>query len=139
MTTSTATAVWNGTLKEGKGEMNVAQQSFPFSFSTRMEAGEGNTPETMLASALAGCFSMALSADLGKAGFEAQQVKSTAKANFGNASGKWTVETIDLDIQANVPGIDDSKFQEIANGTKSGCPVARALSAVQINLTAKLF
>jgi osmotically inducible protein OsmC len=138
MPTSIANAQWNGSLKEGKGEMKAASNSFPFSFSTRMEGAEGNTPELLLASALAGCYSMALSADLGKAGFEPQQIKSNAKANFGNGSGKWAVDSIDLDVQASVPGIDDGKFQEIANGTKSGCPVARALSSVPINLTAKL-
>src|SRR5437868_1601767 len=112
MPTSIANAVWNGTLKEGKGEMHAASNSFPFSFSTRMEGAQGNTPELLLASALAGCYSMALSGDLGKAGFGPQQIKTNAKAHFGNSSGKWTVETIDLDVEASVPGIDDSRFQE---------------------------
>lgn len=111
---------------------------FPFTFNSRMEGGQGSSPEELLASALAGCFSMALSGDLGKAGFEPQQIRTSAKSNFSNASGKWTVENIDLDVEATVPGIDDTKFQEIANGTKAGCPVARALASVKINLTAKL-
>ena len=111
---------------------------FPFTFNSRMEGGDGSSPEELLASALAGCFSMALSADLEKARFIAEQVKTSAKSHFSNASGKWTVESIDLDVEAHVPGIDDAKFQEIANGTKSGCPVARALQSVQINLNAKL-
>jgi len=111
---------------------------FPFTFNSRMEGGQGSSPEELLASALAGCFSMALSADLEKAGFAPQQVRTSATSHFSNASGKWTVENIDLDVQATVPGIDDSKFQEVANGTKSGCPVARALASVQVNLNAKL-
>ncbi len=138
MRNSTATAEWNGVLKSGKGEMRLTDKSFPFTFSSRMEGAAGSSPEEMLAGALAGCYSMALSADLEKAGFAPQQVRTRGTAHFDNASGKWTVETIDLDVQANVPGIDDAKFQEIANGTKSACPVSRALAAVKINVNAKL-
>ncbi|SRR5579883_498065 len=138
MRNSTATAEWNGILKSGKGEMTLSTGKLPFSFSSRMEGGQGSSPEELLAGALAGCYSMALSADLEKAGFAPEQVRSNAKAHFDNASGKWTVETIDLDVQAKVPGIDDTKFQEIANGTKSACPVSRALAGVKINVNAKL-
>ncbi len=140
MPVRTATAQWNGTLKEGKGEMVLGNgaQKYPFSFSSRMEDGKGSNPEELLASALAGCYSMALSADLGNAGFEAQQISTTAKANFSKDSGKWTVESMDLDVKASVPGIDDAKFQQIAEGTKSGCPVSRALSGVKINVSAML-
>ena len=138
MRNSTATAEWNGVLKSGKGEMRLSDKSFPFTFSSRMEGAAGSSPEEMLAGALAGCYSMALSADLEKAGFAPQQVRTRGTAHFDNGSGKWTVETIDLDVQASVPGIDDAKFQEIANGTKSACPVSRALAAVKINVNAKL-
>ena len=138
MRTSNAKAEWNGVLKSGTGKMLLGEIPFPFSFNSRMEGGKGSSPEEMLAAALAGCYSMALSGDLEKAGFPAQQVLSSATANFDNGSGKWTVEFIDLVVQANVPGIDEAKFQEIANGTKSACPVARALAAVKINLRAKL-
>ena len=138
MAHNTATAQWNGTLKGGSGEMNVAGSTSTFSFQTRMEGADGMTPESYLAAALAGCYSMALSADLEKAGFPGQQVKATAKANFGNGSGKWSVDSIDLNVEGTVPGIDDAKFQEIANGTKSACPVARALASVTINVNAKL-
>ncbi|SRR5581483_3035956 len=138
MRSSSATAEWNGVLKSGKGEMRLSEKNFPFSFNSRMEGGAGSSPEELLAGALAGCFSMALSADLEKAGFQPQQVTSSAKATFDNGSGKWTVETIQLDVNAKVPGIDDAKFQEIANGTKTACPVSRALAGVKIELNAKL-
>ncbi|HEY3875079.1 MAG TPA: OsmC family peroxiredoxin, partial [Candidatus Kapabacteria bacterium] len=100
MRTSTARGQWNGVLKSGNGTMNLGQTSFPFSFNSRMEGGQGGSPEDMLAAALAGCYSMALSADLEKAGFPATQVSSNAKARFDNGSGKWTVEAIDLDVEA---------------------------------------
>jgi osmotically inducible protein OsmC len=138
MRTSTAKAQWNGVIKSGKGEMLLGEVPFPFSFNSRMEGGPGSTPEELLAAALAGCYSMALSGALERAGFPGEQVKSNAKTNFDNIAGQWTVVSIDLDVQAKVPGIEDSKFQEIANGTKSGCPVSRALASVTINLSAKL-
>ena len=138
MPVRTGQAQWNGTLKSGKGEMDLGGMKRPFSFSSRMEEGQGSNPEELLASALAGCYSMALSADLEKAGFDPQQVSTTAKANFNNTSGKWTVESMDLDVTARVPGIDDTRFQQIADGTKSGCPVSRALAGVKINVNAKL-
>ncbi|MDP4198508.1 MAG: OsmC family peroxiredoxin [Bacteroidota bacterium] len=140
MPSRTSTAQWNGTLKGGKGTMRSASggAEYPFSFNSRMEGGQGSSPEELLASALAGCYSMALSADLEKAGFDPRQVKTSATANFSNASGKWTVDSMDLAVEASIPGIDDMKFQEIANGTKSACPVARALASVKINVNAKL-
>jgi osmotically inducible protein OsmC len=138
MITSTAQAQWNGVIKSGKGEMLLGDKAFPFSFNSRMEGGQGSTPEQLLAGALAGCYSMAISGALERAGFPPEQVKSNGKTNFDNIEGAWTVVSIDLDVQAKVPGIDDAKFQEIANGTKSACPVSRALAAVKINVSAKL-
>ena len=138
MITSTAQAQWNGVVKSGKGEMLLGDKAFPFSFNSRMEGGQGSTPEQLLAGALAGCYSMALSAALERGGFPGEQVKSNAKTNFDNIEGQWTVVSIDLDVQAKVPSIDDAKFQEIANATKSACPVSRALAAVKINVSAKL-
>jgi len=138
MSIRTGQAQWNGNLKSGKGEMDLGGMKRPFSFNSRMEDGPGSNPEELLATALAGCYSMALSADLEKAGFDPQQVNTTAKANFNNTSGKWTIESMDLDVTAHVPGIDDTRFQQIADGTKSGCPVSRALTGVKINVNAKL-
>ena len=138
MRNSSASAEWNGVLKSGKGEMRLSNNTFPFTFNSRMEGGQGSSPEELLAAALAGCYSMALSADLEKAGFPGEQVRSDATAHFDNATGKWTLETIVLNVQAKVPGIDDVKFQEIANGTKSACPVSRALTGIDIEVNAKL-
>src|SRR3954468_15496776 len=114
MRNSKASAEWNGVLKSGKGEMRLTNSTFPFTFNSRMEGGDGSSPEELLAAALAGCYSMALSADLEKAGFAPQQVTSNANAHFDNGSGKWTLESIDLAVNAKVPGIEDAKFQEIA-------------------------
>lgn len=138
MITSTAKAQWNGIIKSGKGEMMLGANTFSFSFNSRMEGGAGSTPEQLLAGALAGCYSMALSGGLERAGFPPEQISTSAKTNFDNVNGQWTVVSIDLDVQVRAPGIDDAKFQEIANGTKSGCPVSRALAAVTINVSAKL-
>ena len=138
MRNSTAKAQWNGVVKSGKGEMFLGEVPFPYSFNSRMEGGPGSTPEEMLAAALAGCYSMALSGGLERAGFPPEQVSSVGTTHFDNIAGQWTVVSIDLDVQAKVPNIDDAKFQEIANGTKSACPVSRALAAVTINVSAKL-
>jgi osmotically inducible protein OsmC len=87
MRTSTSNAQWNGVIKSGSGEMLLGDVSFPYSFNSRMEGGPGSTPEEMLGAALAGCYSMALSGGLERAGFPGQQVKSNAKTNFDNVEG----------------------------------------------------
>jgi osmotically inducible protein OsmC len=139
MRNSKASAEWNGIIKSGKGGMNVGGQTIPFSLNSRMEGGaEASSPEELLAGALAGCYSMALTSALERAGFSPEQVHSDAQANFDNKAGMWTVETIDLDVSAKVPGIEDAKFQEIAEGTRTACPVARALTGVKIGVKAKL-
>ena len=138
MATRTANAQWNGDLKAGKGEMKFPGYSGPYSFQSRMEEGDGTNPEELIAAALAGCYSMALSAGLSKAGFVPDQVATAANASFENVNGDWTITTIRLDVNAKVPNVDDAKFQEIANGTKSGCPVSRALTGVKIEVNAKL-
>ena len=138
MRNSKASAEWNGVLKSGKGGMKIGDQNFPFSFNSRMEGGDGSSPEELLAGALAGCYSMALTGELERAGFPSEQVTTNAVGHFDNGSGKWTLETIDLDVSAKVAGIDDAKFQEIAKGTSSACPVSRALTGVKINVNAKL-
>jgi osmotically inducible protein OsmC len=138
MRISTAKAKWTGVIKSGSGEMLLGSVPFPYSFNSRMEGGPGSTPEELLAAALAGCFSMALSGALERGGFPPVSISSTGNTNFDNVNGQWTVVSIDLSVQASVPGIDDAKFQEIANGAKSGCPVSRALASVTINLSASL-
>jgi osmotically inducible protein OsmC len=110
----------------------------PFSFSSRFENGNGSNPEELIGGALAGCFSMALSADLSRAGFSAKRVQSEADVWIEKVEAGFRITKIDLRTQAEVPGIDQAKFLQIAEGTKKGCPVATALAAVTINLDARL-
>ena len=140
MATRTASAVWNGTLKEGKGSMKLGSGAFEgaYSFSSRFEEGTGTNPEELIGAAEAGCFSMALSANLEKAGHPAKQIQSTATVKLEMVDGKPRITSIDLKTDAEVPGIDKAKFDEIAEQTKKGCPVSVALSGTQINLNATL-
>lgn len=134
------TAVWEGTLKEGKGSMKLGSGAYegPFSFKSRFEEGTGTNPEELIGAALAGCFSMALSANLEKAGHPASRVNTTANVKLEMVDGKPTITTIDLQNEATVPGMDEQTFQQQAEATKSGCPVSRALAGPKITLTAKL-
>ncbi|MEK7702606.1 MAG: OsmC family protein [Nitrospirota bacterium] len=140
MAVRTSTAVWNGTLKEGNGNMTVGSGAYngPFSFASRFESAGGTNPEELIAAASAGCFSMALSAGLGKNGFTATKVSTTAKAYLEKVGEGFGITKIELTCEAQVPGIDDAKFAEIAEGTRTGCPVSKALAGVEIALTTKL-
>ncbi len=135
-----AEAQWNGGLKDGSGKIKLVSGAFegPYSFSSRFEEGSGTNPEELIAGAHAGCFSMALSADLEKAGYKPKSVKTTAKVILGKVEDKSRITKIDLTTEADVPGIQDSEFQEIAEGSKNGCPVSAALAGVKISLKAKL-
>ncbi len=136
----TAQAVWDGTLREGSGRMKFGGGAFEgaYSFSSRFEEGTGTNPEELIAAAHAGCFSMALSADLGRAGFTPRRVSTTARVHLERVGGGFKITRIELDSEADVPGIDPAQFQEIAAGTKTGCPVSQALAAVEITLNARL-
>ena len=140
MATRTAKAEWNGTLQEGNGTMALGSGalSVPYSFASRFEDGKGTNPEELIAAAHAGCFSMALSAALGKGGFTPQQVKTTATLQILKGADGFGITWIELDTEAKVPGIDAAKFQEIAEGAKKGCPVSKALAGVDIKLKARL-
>lgn len=140
MAVRTAEAVWQGSLKEGKGKMKFGGGAFEgaYSFSSRFEEGTGTNPEELIAAAHAGCFSMALSADLGKAGFTPDRISTKAEVTLGKVGDKSRITLIHLDTEAKVSGIDAAKFQEIAAATKQGCPVSAALAAVEITLTARL-
>ena len=141
MPISTATAVWEGSLKEGKGHVSAASGAFtssPYTFAKRFEsAGAGTTPEELIASAHAGCFAMATSAELGKAGFTPTRLSVKATVTLEPVDGKATVSTSALELEAVIPGIDDAQFQTIAAGAKAGCPISRLLNT-NITLTAKL-
>lgn len=140
MPTRNASATWNGTLKEGNGSFKGSSGAIQgsYSFGTRFENNPGTNPEELIAAAHAACFSMALSAGLGKNGFNPQKVSTTAAVNIDKVETGFKITKIKLTTEASVPGIDNAKFQEIANGTKTGCPVSGALSAVPIELEAKL-
>jgi len=139
MPTRLATAVWNGGLKSGngtfKGETGIGGA---YTFVSRFEQGQGTNPEELLAAAEASCYSMALSGNLEKNGTPPTRIESTAACTVEKVDDKMTVSKIALSVKATVPGIDNATFQRIANETKEGCPVSRALKAVSITLKAEL-
>lgn len=136
----TASAVWQGNLKQGKGalstESTVLNQT-QYSFSTRFENGRGTNPEELIAAAHAGCFTMALSAALEKAGHVAGRLATNAAVTLEQVGGNWTISTIHLELTGSVPGIDQAGFEAIAADAKANCPVSRVLNA-KITLSAKL-
>ncbi len=139
---STATAVWSGGLKDGKGQLAAGNGSFtgvPYDFGKRFEgtAGPGTTPEELVAAAHAGCYAMALSGSLGGAGFTAERISVKAVVTLDRVDGKATVTNSDLTVAAKVPGIDAAKFAALAEETKLGCPISRLLNA-KLSLEAKL-
>jgi len=137
----TADARWEGSLQEGHGTMHMASGSYegPYSFQSRFEEGDGTNPEELIAAAHAGCFSMALSADLGRAGHEAERVETTATVHLDKVDQGFGITRIVLDTRATVPGLDGDEFQRIAEGAKQNCPVSKALAAVDsIELNAEL-
>jgi osmotically inducible protein OsmC len=140
MAVRTSEATWEGNLKEGKGKMKVGAGAYegPFSFASRFESGGGTNPEELIAAAHAGCFSMALSAGLGKNGFNPTRVKTVAKAHLEKVGEGFKITRMELNSEAEVPGIDKAKFNEIAEATKKGCPVSQALAGTEITLNAKL-
>lgn len=135
-----AEAQWEGTLQDGKGQMRFGSGAFEgaYSFSSRFEEGTGTNPEELLAAAHAGCFSMALAGALGRADHPPTRVSTTADVHLNKTDEGFRIQRIDLHTEAEVPGIDDAAFQEIATATKSGCPVSVLLAAAEITLDAKL-
>lgn len=131
---------WNGNLADGSGTVKTGSGLFegPFSFKSRFEEGEGTNPEELLGAAHAGCFSMALSHALDEAGHTAESVETTAKVTLQVGDDGPVIPTIELVTTAVVPGIDEAKFQEIAEATKAGCPVSKALAGPEISLDATL-
>jgi osmotically inducible protein OsmC len=109
-----------------------------YSFSSRFEEGKGTNPEELIAAAHAGCFSMAFSNQLAKAGFTPKRVATTAKVHLVKGEAGFGITTIELETEGSVPGIDNAKFQELANAAKVGCPVSKLLTGAEIKLNAKL-
>jgi osmotically inducible protein OsmC len=140
MPARTANARWEGGLKDGKGNMRLGGGAFEgqYSFSSRFEEGAGTNPEELIAAAHAGCYSMALSAGLERAGYSPNSVETEAKVHLSPANGGFAISRIDLVASADVPGIDKDAFQQAAQAAKEGCPVSKALAAVEITLDARL-
>lgn len=134
-----ANALWNGDLKGGNGTVKVGSGLFegPYTFVSRFEAGDGTNPEELIAAAHAGCYSMALSNELAKAGHDTKSVDTNATISLEMLDGVPTITKIKLDATATVPGLTNDEFQKIAEATKDACPVSRALN-MQIILDAKL-
>ncbi len=133
-----AKATWEGSLREGHGVMQFGTFEGPFTFASRFEEGKGTNPEELVGAAHAGCFSMALSAGLGGAGFTPRSVSTSATVTLEQVSGKARITKIHLETRAEVPGIGKEAFLKIAEDTKLGCPVSAALAGVEITLDAKL-
>jgi osmotically inducible protein OsmC len=140
MAIRTADAEWKGDLRHGDGHMRFGGGAYDgrYTFASRFEDGGGTNPEELIAAAHAGCFSMALAADLGRAGFQPKEVRTVAKVHLELVDGAQTISRIDLVTGAEVPGIDNAAFQKIAEATSRNCPVSRALKAVKIGLEATL-
>ena len=135
-----ASAVWNGDLKAGKGIVSSDSgvlKDTQYSFNTRFEDGAGTNPEELIAAAHAGCFAMAFSAELGKAGLTPESIAATATVTLEMLPGGPTVTESHLDVTAKVPGADASKVLEIADAAKAGCPISRLLNA-KITMDAKV-
>jgi len=140
MPVRSASARWEGSLKDGNGTMKMQSGAYEgkYSFGSRFEQSPGTNPEELIAAAHAGCFSMALSAGLGKEGFAPQSVATTAKCHLEKGDAGFSITRIELSTEAVVPGIDDGEFQKHAQGAKENCPVSKALAGVEISLTAIL-
>ena len=135
-----ASAVWKGSLKDGKGEFSVPSGVFshlPYSFKTRFEDAPGTNPEELIAAAHASCFSMALSAQLGAANLTPESINTTANLKMEKQDSGWAITAIHLDVSAKIPNSDDAAFQKAAQDAKAGCPVSKVLKA-NITMTAKL-
>ena len=135
-----ASAVWKGSLKDGKGAVSTDSgvlSSTQYSFSTRFENGRGTNPEELIAAAHAACFTMALSAQLGGANLTPESLETSAALTMEKLDAGWTVTKIHLDVTGRVPGADDAAFQKAAGDAKAGCPISRLLKA-EITMTARL-
>jgi lipoyl-dependent peroxiredoxin len=140
MPTRKAHARWEGSIKEGKGEVEFGNGAFkaPYSFASRFEDGTGTNPEELLGAAHAGCFAMALSLMLGKAGFKPEYVDATAHVTVSPQDGGFRITKSHLVCHARAPGIDAAAFAKHAEAAKAGCPVSQALAGTTITLDARL-
>jgi len=133
-------AEWKGNLKEGKGTVSTESgvlSNAAYSFSTRFENERGTNPEELIGAAHAGCFSMALSGQLGAAGMTAESIRTTAAVTIDKVEGGFAVTAVHLDVVARIPGADLAKFEKAAQDAKSGCPISKLLNA-RITMDARL-
>ena len=140
MSVRKANALWNGTLKEGKGEMKFSNYSGPFSFVSRFEEGDGTNPEELVAAAHAGCYSMFLAALISGEGLNPQSVKTTTKVTLGKDDKGPCITNIVLDTTVSCKGLSQEKFNELSVAAKEGCPISRLYDGgtAKIELDAKL-
>ena len=137
----TANARWEGSLQDGTGTMRMASGAYegPYSFQSRFEEGDGTNPEELIAAAHAGCFSMALSGELGRAGHEPESIETEATVHIDKVEDGFAIKRIELHARVSAPGLDDADFQQAAEAAKKGCPVSQALAGVEtIDLKAEL-
>lgn len=135
-----SSAVWNGSLREGKGTLTTDSgvlSKTPYSFATRFESARGTNPEELIAAAHAGCFTMALSAELGKAGITPESLETSAAVTLEKLEAGFTVTKIHLDVNAKIPNADQAALDKAAQSAKAGCPISRLLKA-EITMTARL-
>ncbi len=135
-----ASAEWKGGLKDGKGTISTDSgvlAETQYSFGTRFEEGKGTNPEELIAAAHAGCFSMALSGQLGNAGMTAERIRTTANVTLEKTDAGFTITSVHLDVTAKIPGAEEKAFQTAANNAKAGCPISRLLNT-KITMDAKL-
>ncbi len=136
----TGSAIWQGDLKNGKGTVSTDSgvlSKTPYSFSTRFENGKGTNPEELVAAAHAGCFTMALSAQLGEAGLTPEKLETTATVIFDKVEVGWTVTNITLNVRGKVPKADEAAWDKATQAAKTGCPISRLLNTT-ITMDAKL-
>lgn len=141
MPTRKAEAEWKGNLAEGQGSLKVGSGAFagPYSFKSRFEDGQSATnPEELIGAAHAGCFTMAITAALSRNGITATRIHTEAQVKLEKVGEAFSITEINLNTEAEIPGIDDATFQTYANNAKQGCPVSKALAGTKINLTARL-
>jgi len=141
MPTRKAEAEWLGNLAEGSGRLKVGSGAFdgPYSFKSRFEEGQSATnPEELIGAAHAGCFTMALTAALSRAQITPTRIHTNASVKLEKVGDAFSITGIALETEAEIPGLDDAKFQEYAQGAKQNCPVSKALAGTQISLNAKL-
>ena len=141
MPTRKAEAEWDGNLAEGSGRLKVGSGAFegPYSFKSRFEEGEAATnPEELLGAAHAGCFTMALTAGLSRAGIKPKRIHTEARVKLEKVGEAFTITQIELETEAEIPDVDDAAFQKYASDAKQNCPLSKALAATQISMTAKL-